>query len=217
MKMQKIYLLAVVSALLVSCTKEEQKNANYVGKVIKVPPSQRVNDKKYTDIVDTGQRYSYAKFDDGYFKTGLSKLYRNDEKEIVVDVKRALMWQDTSKNNSLQKSWRSAKRFCSRMKFQGFKDWRLPTIRELKTIIDKGKYNSAIKEGFMHYTPYFYWTSSINSNYRSYAWNVSFYKGSTSSFNKSSMYYVRCVRTIKDGDLGKVPKIHKKPVIKKTT
>ena len=77
--------------------------------------------------------------------------------------------------------------------------WRLPTIQELKSIVDYTKYNPATNlEGIKSAR---YWSGSPSVSDSSVAWNVGFYVGDDFNGNKSNSNYVRCVRTLDDGSL----------------
>ena len=77
--------------------------------------------------------------------------------------------------------------------------WRLPTIQELKSIVDYTKYNPATNlEGIKSAR---YWSSSPLVSISSDAWSVSFNYGYDYNSNKSISDYVRCVRTLEDGSL----------------
>ncbi len=80
----------------------------------------------------------------------------------------------------------------------GFNDWRMPVREELHSIVNYGKYSPPAID-----TSYFpntimsrgYWTASPAA-YQDYrAWTVSFYYGSIMYQNKSSMFYIRLVRS----------------------
>jgi hypothetical protein len=59
-------------------------------------------------------------------------------------------------------------------------DWRLPNVRELQSLIDYGKYNPALPDG---YTSFFtnvqsvYWSSTTYEFVTSVAWSVSMSDG----------------------------------------
>jgi hypothetical protein len=80
--------------------------------------------------------------------------------------------------------------------FGGFNDWRLPTIKEISTIVD-----SNILPGPTINTDYFpntvssdYWSSTTRAYYPLRAWFVNFYYGGVIHNWKSRGYYVRAVR-----------------------
>ena len=122
---------------------------------------------------------------------GFSMLFGAD---TFTDAKTGLTWQDNSASASIEKDWSDAKSYCKNLTLSAKNDWRLPSIKELQSIVDIKKYNPAIKSGFKHVASYYYWSSSEYVSGSSYAWEVYFYYGSTSFNDKSDKYYVRCVR-----------------------
>ena len=112
--------------------------------------------------------------------------------DVVVDSETGLVWQDSS--HIAAKSWSEAKSYCSYLSLVGYDDWRLPNIDELLSITDTTRSNPAIKSIFHHTKGSFYWSSSVYKGDSSRAWYVYFYYGYDFYGNKSSKYYVRCVR-----------------------
>lgn len=72
--------------------------------------------------------------------------------------------------------------------------WRLPNVKELKTIVNTTKYNPAIDVAFFPSTASGrYWTSTTFAPNASDAWFINFSDGLLTAYNKNSIYYVRCV------------------------
>ena len=75
--------------------------------------------------------------------------------------------------------------------------WRLPTIKELASLVDYSVLNPAISEPFVHCTETaVYWSSTTYADYTSYAWYVYFHNGYVDNSYKANSYYVRCVRSV---------------------
>ena len=127
----------------------------------------------------------------------VNTLIRDDNKDVVIDPKRNLMWQDNHESKTVQKNWQDAIHYCENLTFAGYSDWRLPGIVELESIADDTKYNPAIKIGFKNVTSDYYWSSSPNVSDSSNAWLVYFNFGNDSWGGKSTSYLVRCVRDSK--------------------
>jgi len=109
----------------------------------------------------------------------------------VVDKRTGLMWQDEPKIVSLTQP--KAVNYCEGLTLYGHKDWRLPTIDELKSIVDysRPKDEVAIKTEFKHTQSSGYWTSSkVVDRF----WVVGFDDGYGTWLNASDSLYVRCVR-----------------------
>lgn len=78
--------------------------------------------------------------------------------------------------------------------FGGHKDWRVPTIKELVTLIDYGRYNPSIDTTYFPQTLSIYWSSTTTEHYAGTVWLGNFYIGGTGSSYKSNYYQVRAVR-----------------------
>jgi len=97
--------------------------------------------------------------------------------------------------------------------------WRLPTVKELSTIINSGRRQPAILEDyFPHTVPDNYWTSTADVTNRNYAWLVNFETGLVPyGFNKTDSYYVRAVYGKRGGFTPKLIKKGDGTVLDRTT
>lgn len=127
----------------------------------------------------------------------LKQFVRDDSKEVVIDTKRKLMWQDDIEAQRVRKDWQGAIEYCKNLNFAGFDDWRLPSRMELLSITDKTKVNPAMQDGFKNVVSGFYWSSSPFVVDLSFVWGVSFIHGFGYNGSKGDSYYVRCVRDSK--------------------
>ena len=74
--------------------------------------------------------------------------------------------------------------------------WRVPTRRELLSIVHHGAYSPAIDGAYFPATEsVLYWTNDFNAPDPADAWYVLFYNGSTFAINKTSAGRVRLVRS----------------------
>ena len=121
-------------------------------------------------------------------------LQRDDTKQTVYDPATKLIWQDNSEAKSTKTDWERAKRYCRNLSHAGYSDWRLPSIKELETIVDYSRYPDAYKKSFKNFTASNYWSSSPDLSHCSSAWSVYFEYGNSFSYYKSSKYFVRCAR-----------------------
>ncbi len=115
---------------------------------------------------------------------------------IVTDSATGLQWQDNEVGNRMM--WEEAIRHCEELELDNYSDWRVPNINELKTIIDRSRYNPAIVEEFENTESYKYW-SSTTGKFNARAWGVMFYSGTTYDYGDKNddnfdVSYVRCVR-----------------------
>jgi hypothetical protein len=79
--------------------------------------------------------------------------------------------------------------------FGGYSDWRLPTVKEIASIVNMGRYYPAMEKTFFpHVMSAFYWSSTSSASNTGNAWGVYFYNGYDYSNAKDSSYFVRAVR-----------------------
>ena len=122
-----------------------------------------------------------------------AEIIRDSATGIVRDTATKLEWQDDVLGNSM--AWEAAITQCEVLILGGHSDWRLPNINELKSIVDRSKFDPAIVTGFINTSSSFYWSSNTYESSRSYAWDVGFYGGRVYySGYKEYDGYVRCVR-----------------------
>ena len=126
----------------------------------------------------------------------------------VTDNSTGLMWQKCSAglNNDSTCSgtaelytWPEALDYCNSLSLAGG-GWRLPNIKELQSIADYRFWNPAIDPTYFPNTePSIFWSSTnyfytYSGVYMKGAKCVHFYNGSVQPYEKTSTYYVRCVR-----------------------
>ena len=111
---------------------------------------------------------------------------------IVKDSVSKLEFQDDAIGSAM--IWEEAINHCETLTLGGHSDWRLPNINELKSIVDRTRYNPAIKDAFVH-TASFYFSSTSSEAYNYSVWTVHFEEGSVAhGSGKKTNTYVRCVR-----------------------
>jgi hypothetical protein len=112
----------------------------------------------------------------------------------VTDAKTGRIWQQIV--SSLHYTWAEAKTYCSG-NTPGLPGagWRLPTIRELQSIVDDRNVSPAIDTTAFPSTPADkFWSATPYAGSSSGAWNVNFFEGISTSGDVFGTYYVRCVR-----------------------
>jgi len=113
----------------------------------------------------------------------------------VMDEETGLMWQDDISVKEVKMSWSGAKRYCTTLAIASYDDWRLPDYDELLSIVDYSRTKPAIKNIFINTAFSGYWSSNSDASSSAKAWYVLFSSGSTYSYRKFDLNYVRCVRS----------------------
>jgi len=118
----------------------------------------------------------------------------------VTDIETKLIWQQGPAG---EMNWNGAMSYCSGLSLAGYKDWRLPTLDELKTLVDSTQTPPMINHMFFPGTvSSFYWSSTTYAYSTNYAWGVYFNYGYDNNNNKLNSSYVRAVRGGQPGLLG---------------
>jgi len=88
-----------------------------------------------------------------------------------------------------------------------YTDWRLPTVDELNSIVDRSKFDPAINTDLFPDTQaYGYWSSTTLVGTPYSAWVVSFSYGNVYYYFKDHYNYFRAVRSGQCGSLNADPK-----------
>jgi len=121
-----------------------------------------------------------------------AEFIRDDNKEVVIDTTKNLMWQDNLEAKTVEKNWQGAIDYCGNLTLGGFDDWKLPDKDTLKALYpQKDRLNNVRNNA--------YWSRSTNANYNNdRAWYVYFGAGYDDDSIKYGSYLVRCVRDSKN-------------------
>lgn len=118
---------------------------------------------------------------------------RDSEKEIIIDTKTNLIWQDDSNAKIIKKTWNESINYCESLTLGIYDDWRLPNFNELYSLTDIKKNNPAISSTFNNINTY-YWSSTTYAISIDLAWVINFTNASDSASAKVDLNFVRCVR-----------------------
>ena len=98
-------------------------------------------------------------------------------------------------------TWGQALEYAEALSLEDRKDWRLPSARELETLLDRARclhdrarYRPLIREEVPFKDTLSYWSSTTFGHQTKSAWIVMFDGAYVLSYYKNNTYYVRCVR-----------------------
>jgi hypothetical protein len=125
--------------------------------------------------------------------------FKDNGDGTVSDLNTGLMWK---KDESPNLNWEEAMKYCQELSLAGHNDWRLPTIKELPTILDLSYKDGAwfFKEFFPNTQTAplgFYWASTTYGD--TFGWGENFQFGYDGYYagKKEGRYPFRPVRSIK--------------------
>ncbi len=92
-------------------------------------------------------------------------------------------------------TWADAASLCQSLSLGGTSGWRLPTVKELQSLLDIRSYAPAIDPSAFPGAPLgYFWSSRTSAASTTSAWNVLFQDGSTGISDKGNPLRARCVR-----------------------
>jgi hypothetical protein len=178
--------------------------------IILVSSVQLVFAEPPSPVTKTGQTISYRVGDDGDLKTGVAwpnsrfTVITNGTAVTVLDQLTGLEWVQAPHSlsgNSGEVVWNSAIDFCNNLVYAGQSGWRLPSRRELMSLLDYGCSFPALpaRHPFSgvryHYPSESYWSGTSYINSTSSAWSVEMRFGNVGNDGKATGYkYVWPVR-----------------------
>ena len=125
----------------------------------------------------------------------------------IEDTKTGLIWKKCvegvtgymcDSGNPLTFNWQQALEqpgIVNSSGFAGYSDWRLPNIKELRSIVEEQCFGPAINlNRFPNTQSWYFWSGSPNASYSIYAWGVDFYNGYSGNGYRDSSLRVRLVR-----------------------
>ncbi len=92
----------------------------------------------------------------------------------ITDTNNGLMWtkEDSYASSGNCLNWNNSNSYVTGLNSGGHKDWRLPTVKELKTLFDKSKSNRDFQGNIIHHDPVFasggaygYWSSDTDDSW----------------------------------------------------
>ena len=152
------------------------------------------------DLPQTGQQNSYAHTgSDGDLEMGVewddSSRFNAVTPQVLIDNLTGLMWAKELVTTPL--AWNQAIDYANQSTYGDFTDWRLPNVRELRSLLHYGQATTSwlSSRGFLNLISGRYWTSTTLYLDTGYAWYVELDQGLSGTSRKtSSSYYVLLVR-----------------------
>jgi hypothetical protein len=153
-------------------------------------------------VPKTGQTTSYRAGDDGDLETGVAwpnPRFTDLGDGTVKDNLTGLEWVQAPHSlsgNSTYMNWNAAVDFCNNLIYSGHSDWRLPSIKELESLVNCGTYNPALPAGhpFAGVQFSYYWSGTSLASSAGSAWVVDMYNGGVGGGDKADGGYVWPVR-----------------------
>jgi hypothetical protein len=139
----------------------------------------------------------------GYPRVAPDSRYTNSN-GTVMDTKTGLVWKQCSEGQSgiacttgtyTAQTWQQALSTAANSTFAGFNDWRLPNVKELRSLVETGCARPSINTTLFPNTPaVIFWSSTTYAPSASVALYVGFGIGNVSGNFKSAFNGVRLVR-----------------------
>ncbi|HVM61955.1 MAG TPA: DUF1566 domain-containing protein [Verrucomicrobiae bacterium] len=117
----------------------------------------------------------------------------NNGNNTITDTDTGLTWQQGEVSSAT--NWEGALAYAATNTLAGYTDWRLPNIKELRSINDETlSFPSVDTTYFPNAAAASYWSSTTVSSTTNLAWCVNFQYGIATNADKSSNLLLRCVR-----------------------
>jgi hypothetical protein len=114
----------------------------------------------------------------------------------VYDIKSKLTWQ----TGGTLGTWAEGKAYCAGLgSTMGGTGWRMPTFKELMTLLDLSQ--TRFTSNDLKMDPVFpfsgtggHWSATLDAKDKSKAWNINFFYGDTYTYGITNTNATRCVR-----------------------
>jgi general L-amino acid transport system substrate-binding protein len=136
--------------------------------------------------------------------TNPSSAYLDQSDGTITDTRSGLMWkqcveglggQDCQIGSALTFDWPGALNHAQTHEFAGYSDWRVPNIRELRSLLERCRAIPAINSNVFPNSPSeWLWSSSPSADNPAASWYVDFALGESRSADRTQHHQVRLVR-----------------------
>jgi hypothetical protein len=159
----------------------------------------------YARAVRGGQSGSFDSAGDGLPAESSTAAghYSDNGDGTISDSSTGLMWQQGTAGRMMS-SWEQALAYCENLNLGGHTDWRLPTIKEIHSLVDYSRYNPAVNTTYFLDTQpsSLYWSSTtyMNDTSLGLAWSTYFrYGGNNGNFKAGDGSIPADVRAVRTG------------------
>ena len=119
----------------------------------------------------------------------------NNADGTATDTLRGLMWKKTVEASVM--TWVQALAAAEASNFASYTDWRLPNLKELRSLVEECRVYPSINDTvFPGTTNSGFWSGSPIANFPNMAWWVGFDGGGVGSASRTNSFYVRLVRDV---------------------
>jgi hypothetical protein len=117
----------------------------------------------------------------------------NMSSAAVLDRETGLVWEQSPSTSTF--TWADAQVQCMDLTKGGRDGWRLPTIQDLKSLIDRTQ-SPTLPSGhpFSNVQPANYWSATTTATVAGSAWFLNFFNGGSFAESMINDLYVWCVR-----------------------
>ena len=131
--------------------------------------------------------------------------YADNNNGTITDNYTGLIWKkcpqgisgsDCKAGSPSLRAWSKARVECENLNFAGKSGWRMPTLKELQSIVDSGSFDPAINKKFFIATDDPYWTLTSPAEYPASKFTVLFTDGSVYYRDSNNFAATRCVHQI---------------------
>ncbi|NUO81720.1 DUF1566 domain-containing protein [candidate division KSB1 bacterium] len=187
----------------------EQENARLQSEVKPAPQTRAAKPDKAKRLRDQPKKLSLEEvkamlakegfYDDRWNKDGKGIIHQYETKKlgdgaVVLDHATGLMWQQSGSPNAV--TYAAAESYVrekNNERFAGFNDWRLPTLEEAMSLMEREKKNGALYiDPVFDRTQQWIWTADRYSE--SSCWVAYFFNGGCNDRLVFNYFYVRLVR-----------------------
>ena len=121
--------------------------------------------------------------------------FKNNGNGTITDITTGLMWLKNANHFDKDMEWEESIDACENLNFAGHNDWRLPTVDELLSLIDRSNHDPALPDDHPFKNGQSdYWSASSYVPLPGLAWRVGMSYGDVSYSRKSYNGYVWPVR-----------------------